>query len=255
MNPKEIAVAPPATTAENVKQAIVRVGERDKRKALRALLAKEDIRSALIFCNRKKDVDILQRSLLRHKFSAASLHGDMSQPKRMETLEAFRRGDVQLLVCSDVAARGLDITDISHVVNFDVPTHAEDYVHRIGRTGRAGRSGDAFTLVTPGERRELGAIVNLIGSSIPEITLEGMTMAEAEPVAEKRRSRAKAAGGEDGRRRPGQRSQSGRKGNRASAKGKAESTEAASDGEETSKPFGKHTPAFLLRPVKIAAGG
>src|SRR6516162_4659376 len=150
-DPVEIAVAPPASPAATVVQSLAVVDPRDKREALRRLLHAEDVKNALIFCNRKRDVDILYKSLTKHGFDAAALHGDMSQPKRTETLERFKKSEIRLLVCSDVAARGLDIQGLSHVFNFDVPYHAEDYVHRIGRTGRAGRDGRAFTIATPEE--------------------------------------------------------------------------------------------------------
>ncbi len=138
MNPKEISVAPPASPAATVEQALLVVDPMDKREALRRLIRAEQVRNAIIFCNRKKDVDILHKSLVKHGFDAVALHGDMAQANRTETLERFKTGEVQLLVASDVAARGLDIQGLSHVFNFDVPIHAEDYVHRIGRTGRAG---------------------------------------------------------------------------------------------------------------------
>ncbi len=173
MNPKEISVSPPSSAAETVTQSLVKVsGERkDKRATLRALLQSEDVKSALIFCNRKRDVDILFRSLKKHGHSVAALHGDMAQPVRMETLEMFKNRGVELLVCSDVAARGLDLPAVSHVFNFDVPVHAEDYIHRIGRTGRAGRSGRAFTLALPEESRALASVNHLLGKPIPKFTL------------------------------------------------------------------------------------
>src|SRR5437016_2236043 len=142
-DPIEIAVAPPASPAETVQQSLVVVEPQDKREALRRLIASEEVKNALIFCNRKRDVDILQRSLTRHGLDAAALHGDMAQPKRTATLESFKAGEIRILVASDVAARGLDIQGLSHVFCFDVPYHPEDYVHRIGRTGRAGRPGRA----------------------------------------------------------------------------------------------------------------
>lgn len=179
-NPKEITVARPATTADTVKQGLVHVQERGKREALRALLHGEPVRNALIFCNRKRDVDTLHKSLRRHGFNAGQLHGDMDQAQRTATLEAFKRGEITLLVCSDVAARGLDIDDLSHVFNFDVPIHAEDYVHRIGRTGRAGRSGAAFTIASPEDGKFLSAIEKLIGKAIPRVSLP----ADAEPAHE-----------------------------------------------------------------------
>ena len=173
-NPKIITVAPPATVAATVEQHLVLVREHDKREALRRLLRSEDVKNALIFCNRKRDVEILCRSLLRHGFDAAMLHGDMTQTKRTETLERFKAGQVRLLVCSDVAARGIDIGGLSHVFNFDVPIHPEDYVHRIGRTGRAGQSGRAFTLATVEEDDRLAAIETLIGKPIPRIQIDGL---------------------------------------------------------------------------------
>ncbi len=276
MNPKEISVSPPASTAETVTQAMVRVGPKDKRKALRALLSQDEIRSALIFCNRKRDVDLVNRSLKRHGFDVDCLHGDMVQSKRMETLEGFKKGVVKLLVCSDVAARGLDISDVSHVFNFDVPTHAEDYVHRIGRTGRAGRSGKAFTLVTPEENRSLAAIKRLIGKPIPEIELDGMeaaivttepeTKARGGAASDKSRSRRRSAKPSSARGR-GRKNADAPVAEAAVAEAPVEETaapkarsakaarsKAAVESESTSKPFGKDTPAFLLRPVKLAAG-
>ncbi len=173
-NPKEIAVAPPASPALLVEQALVVVDGEEKREVLRRLIRSEEVRNALIFCNRKKDVDILQKSLARHGFDVAALHGDMSQPKRTETLERFKKDEIRLLVCSDVAARGLDIQGLSHVFNFDVPIHAEDYVHRIGRTGRAGMKGRAFTIAAPEDGRFVAAIIVLIGKDIPAVEVEGI---------------------------------------------------------------------------------
>ncbi len=169
MNPKEISVTPPTSPAALVTQGLVIVAAEDKREALRRLIRSEDVKNALIFCNRKRDVDILFRSLAKHGLNCAALHGDMPQPKRTETLERFRNGAIRLLVASDVAARGLDIEAMSHVFNFDVPIHAEDYIHRIGRTGRAGREGRAFTLATPADSRFVQAIEHLIGKAIPHV--------------------------------------------------------------------------------------
>ena len=191
INPKEIHVSPPATAAETVVQGIVMVthkdgrkpggGQKEKRAALRDLIRRENVKNALIFCNRKRDVDVVFRSLLRHGFDAARLHGDMPQPVRTETLDKFRSGAIRLLVCSDVAARGLDIPAMSHVFNFDVPTHAEDYIHRIGRTGRAGLVGRAFTVATPQDGKYVDAIERLTGKKIPGIDVRGA--APAAPVA------------------------------------------------------------------------
>jgi superfamily II DNA/RNA helicase len=173
-NPKEISVAPPASPAASVIQALAVVDHQDKRETLRHLLRTENVRNAVIFCNRKRDVDILHRSLAKHGFDAAPLHGDMAQARRTETLDRFRNGELAILVASDVAARGLDIEGLSHVFNFDVPIHAEDYVHRIGRTGRAGREGHAFTLACEGDGRFVEAIEQLIGKPIPRIEIAGI---------------------------------------------------------------------------------
>lgn len=188
-NPKEITVAPPASVASTITAALVLVAEHDKREALRRLLRREEIQNALIFCNRKRDVAILHRSLVKHGFNAGALHGDMPQSQRFAMLEKFRAGEIQLLVCSDVAARGLDISGVSHVFNFDVPRNAEDYVHRIGRTGRAGRSGKAFTLALPSERLAVEAIEKLTGQTIPRLVLEGLDPVEWEEVTPKGRRR------------------------------------------------------------------
>jgi superfamily II DNA/RNA helicase len=189
MNPKTISVAPPASPAATVTQGLAVVDELDKREVLRRLIRSEDVKNALIFCNRKKDVDILWKSLAKHGFDAAALHGDMSQPKRTETLERFKANEIRLLVASDVAARGLDIAYLSHVFNFDVPIHAEDYVHRIGRTGRAGREGRAFTLATADDGKFVEAIEKLIGRAIPRIEIDGIASVEFDPDAGRGRRR------------------------------------------------------------------
>ena len=132
----------------------------------RLIRGSDSFKNAIVFCNRKREVSQLHRSLLRHGFNAAALHGDMDQPARMAALDSFRNGEVKLLVASDVAARGLDIPDVSHIFNFDVPHHADDYVHRIGRTGRAGKSGTAITIVSPADGRAVAEIEKLIGQSI-----------------------------------------------------------------------------------------
>ncbi len=199
-NPKEITVAPPASVATTITTGLALVAEHDKREALRRLIRKEDVQNALIFCNRKRDVDILYRSLARHGFSVGALHGDMTQSVRFATLEKFKAGEIRLLVCSDVAARGLDIGGLSHVFNFDVPVHAEDYVHRIGRTGRAGREGRAFMIAEPEDRAMVEAIEKLTGAPIPRIAVEGLDpVAWAEGTGGKRRGRRGAQpGGQPG---------------------------------------------------------
>jgi superfamily II DNA/RNA helicase len=173
-NPKQITVSRPASVATTIVEGLALVAEHDKREALRRMVRTHQVQNALIFCNRKRDVDILNKSLNRHKFSVGALHGDMAQTVRFATLEKFKAGELQLLVCSDVAARGIDIGGLSHVFNFDVPHHAEDYVHRIGRTGRAGLAGHAFTIATPEDRLAVEAIEKLTGHAIPPMRVEGL---------------------------------------------------------------------------------
>jgi superfamily II DNA/RNA helicase len=177
-DPTRIEVARQATTAENIAQFVAKIPLSDpkaKRMALRALIQRGgEVESGIVFCNRKSEVDIVAKSLKVHGFDAAAIHGDLDQSVRTKTLESFRKGDLKILVASDVAARGLDIPDVSHVFNYDVPHHADDYVHRIGRTGRAGRSGQAFMLVTPADAKNLDKVLKLIGKSPEEITLEGI---------------------------------------------------------------------------------
>ncbi|APH71876.1 DEAD/DEAH box helicase [Aquibium oceanicum] len=168
--PVRVEVSKAASTGANITQRLVKSGNKawDKREALRNLMRAEDenLKNAIIFCNRKVDVSELFRSLVRHGFDAGALHGDMDQRARMAMLAGFRDGKLRYLVASDVAARGLDIPDVSHVFNFDVPIHAEDYVHRIGRTGRAGRLGKSFTIVTKSDAKYLDAIEKLTGNKI-----------------------------------------------------------------------------------------
>jgi superfamily II DNA/RNA helicase len=275
MNPKEVSVAPPASPAATVAQHLITVQPQDKREALRRLIRSEDVKNAIIFCNRKRDVDILYRSLAKHGFNAAALHGDMPQPKRTETLERFKEGEVRLLVASDVAARGLDIQGMSHVFNFDVPIHAEDYVHRIGRTGRAGRDGRAFTIATPDDGRFLGAITKLIGKDIPPATIEGLGKAEfSEEEGERpRRSRG-------GRDRPHSKRRDSRERRRPSEEHREPAPrplreaprpitmdpegkvlplpvrrdERWQDDDRRVVGFGDHLPAFLARPARVARG-
>jgi superfamily II DNA/RNA helicase len=168
-NPVTVEVARRATTVTAISQHLVKSGSKphEKRDVLRRLIrASDSFKNAIIFCNRKTEVAQLHRSLLRHEFSAAALHGDLEQSARTAALDSFRKGEVKLLIASDVAARGLDIPDVSHVFNFDVPHHADDYVHRIGRTGRAGKSGTAITIVSSSDSKSVAAIEKLIGQPI-----------------------------------------------------------------------------------------
>ncbi|KRA60046.1 DEAD/DEAH box helicase [Caulobacter sp. Root655] len=174
-DPVRIEASRPATTNENITQLMVKVPSSDpkaKRLALRALIEKAQIETGIVFCNRKTEVDVVAKSLKSHGFDAAAIHGDLDQSQRMKTLAAFRDGSLKILVASDVAARGLDIPAVSHVFNYDVPHHADDYVHRIGRTGRAGRSGITYMLVTPADDKGFDKVVKLIGSTPQEEKLD-----------------------------------------------------------------------------------
>jgi superfamily II DNA/RNA helicase len=285
MNPKEVTVAPPASPATTVTQALAIIHRDDKRKALRHLLRTEEVKNAFIFCNRKKDVGVLHRSLEKHGFNAGALHGDLPQSVRTETLEAFRRGDISLLVCSDVAARGIDIQGVSHVFNFDIPIHAEDYVHRIGRTGRAGRSGRAFSLATPEDGKHVADIAKLIGKDIPVIPVDGLDQPGFEDVEDRRHRR----GRKDDERARGrtERPERARRPERAAPKVEPVEVERAAaasrqdpgrqdlgrhdqtprpdyrrddrrrrpemDDDETVVGFGDHVPAFVLRRARPAS--
>jgi superfamily II DNA/RNA helicase len=192
-NPKEIAVSRAASVATTITEGLALVAEHDKREALRRLIRSQNVQNALIFCNRKVDVDILYKSLTKHHFDAGALHGDMAQTVRFATLEKFKANELRLLVCSDVAARGLDIGGLSHVFNFDVPIHAEDYVHRIGRTGRAGLEGKAFTIASPDDRYAVEQIEKLIGHPIPPVIVEALDPVDwSEKDGRKRRGRKPA---------------------------------------------------------------
>ncbi len=196
-NPREITVSAPASVATTITAGLVWVQERDKREALRRLIKSQAVQNALIFCNRKVDVDILYKSLKRHGFSVGALHGDLAQSMRFATLEKFKANELQLLVCSDVAARGIDIGGLSHVFNFDVPYHAEDYVHRIGRTGRAGKTGHAYTLATADEAKAVAAVESLTGFPIPPMPIEGLDPVDPEEIqaALKASGRGRGRGG------------------------------------------------------------
>ena len=199
-NPKLITVSRPASVATTIVAGLALVADTDKREALRRLIRSEQVQNALIFCNRKTEVDILYKSLKKHEFDVGALHGDLSQSERTATMARFKAGDLRLLVCSDVAARGVDISGLSHVFNFDVPHHAEDYVHRIGRTGRAGLVGHAFTLAAPEDRLAVEAIEKLVGAAIPRLTVDGLDPVEwAEGDGRRRRGRGRVAAKPEGR--------------------------------------------------------
>ena len=192
-NPVRVEVARPATTADNIKQEIIEVPNNEwaKREALRRLIREAgEITNAIVFCNRKRDVDIVAKSLSKHGFNAGPLHGDLDQSVRTKTLDSFRSGTLTFLVASDVAARGLDIPATSHIFNYDVPYHPDDYVHRIGRTGRAGRSGMALMLATSRDGHYVEAIEKLTKMTLTRRKLEGLDEAsEARPPRDDRQGR------------------------------------------------------------------
>ncbi len=183
-NPKNVSVAPPASPAENVDQSLIWTNSKEKRRVLDGVIRQEDVKNAFVFCNRKREVDELARWLKTQKYSVAPMHGDMPQSLRTKTLQDFKDGAIKLLVCSDVAARGLDVQAVSHVFNYDVPMNPDDYIHRIGRTGRAGLKGRAWSIATPGDDTKYVAnIERLINKAIPVKTLGGSE--KSPPAVEK----------------------------------------------------------------------
>jgi len=219
-NPVRIEVARPATTNENITQYVYRIPHTNakvlpkaKRTALRTLIGKLDIKNGIVFCNRKTDVDIVAKSLSVHGFNAAPIHGDLDQGLRMKTLDAFRKGELTLLVASDVAARGLDIPAVGHVFNFDVPHHADDYVHRIGRTGRAGRTGEAYLLLAENDEKNYDKVLKLIKQEPQTLELEIDWTGLEEAAERQNRAFADKKGGADrkgSRRKDGSRDRSRR---------------------------------------------
>ena len=241
-NPVRVEVSRPASTVATTTQLLARAEREphEKRDTLRRLIrSAEGLKNAIIFCNRKRDVATLYRSLLRHGFSVQSLHGDMDQPARMAALEQFRKGEVSLLVASDVAARGLDIPDVSHIYNFDVPIHPDDYVHRIGRTGRAGRSGTAITLVAgANDAKAVAAIEKLTGQLIPFMDKQPAAGAAQQQPAVRQHRQAEE-------RRPSHRP--------ATRIDEARSRRVPPPHARHEEADKSHLPAFLLRPVTVKA--
>jgi len=283
-NPVRIEVARPATTNENITQYVLRVPHKDvkaKRIALRTLLKTLDIKNGIVFCNRKTDVDIVAKSLSVHGFNAAPIHGDLDQSLRMKTLEAFRKGELTLLVASDVAARGLDIPAVGHVFNFDAPIHADDYVHRIGRTGRAGRSGETYLLLSPHDEKNYDKVVKLIKKEPAnlELDVDYSALSDAPRASSRtpRRESGKTRGRPERDHKPRERTaaQSApaetvkaekkpepaeiiapvetaapapEKNSRRSGK-KTKTSEKSNNNVQAETPFGDHVPAFLMRPT------
>ncbi|HEY3224764.1 MAG TPA: DEAD/DEAH box helicase [Pseudolabrys sp.] len=243
-NPVRVEVAKPATTAATITQLLVSTGREphQKRDTLRRLIrSATGFKNAIIFCNRKREVANLHRSLLRHNFNAVALHGDMDQAARTAALDRFRRGEAELLIASDVAARGLDIPEVSHVLNFDVPHHPDDYVHRIGRTGRAGRSGTAITIVAPIDSKAVGAIERLIGQSIPWMDSPPAEIRESRSMNGHEASHAERSRGPSRGRKHGHPAK------------KAGPSHKPISHRPVREPDGGHLPAFLLKPVSVKA--
>jgi len=291
-NPVRVEVSKQATAAETVTQGICefKPSRRDretvgfeKRACLRALMEREGekLRNAIIFCNRKTDVSILHKSLLKHGYNAGALHGDLDQSVRTATLNGFRDGSIKLLVASDVAARGLDIPNVSHIFNFDVPIHSEDYVHRIGRTGRAGREGIALTIAAPLDRKYLDRIEAMLGKPIDRIEPQDLPDSEGrsrpERTPRRRRDEAprapEAVAATDAIEPRAEQAPPEKAATRSRGKGDSRRTDRGSDrgserasdrssergggrgGGRGGKPvvgMGDHVPAFLLREVHPA---
>jgi superfamily II DNA/RNA helicase len=281
--PERVEIAPQSTAASTIVQRLKKVPDdaAGKREALRVLMRESNVRNAIVFCNRKKDVGILHRSLLRHGFNVGALHGDMDQHQRTATLDSFRNGTIAFLAASDVAARGLDIPDVSHIFNYDVPIHPEDYIHRIGRTGRAGREGFAATLVTPKDFKALKAIERMLRQDIPWIDGEPSAAELAAPSEE--RSNGRVRRGPRSKRRQGAPQGQRQTRNEASSGGRHKPHERhMSHPPEARQPqgtlrrderehhpsqqpagrpprgkergMGDHVPAFMTRPVRVPQG-
>jgi len=286
-NPVRVEVSKPASTGEHISQRLVPSDSKphEKRATLRALInGATDLTNAIIFCNRKRDVATVYRSLERHGYSVGALHGDMDQHARLKMLDSFRDGKVTLMVASDVAARGLDIPAVSHIFNFDVPTHSEDYVHRIGRTGRAGRKGEALTIVTKPEEKYVQHIEKLTGKAIEWAeapVLDSSDRDEQESSSGRRerggqetrsdrsrrgssRSRSdRAPAGENRMPRESGRAQRGRQRSDEQPSRESHHADSAPRAAKSSRPargyrddsrpvgFADHVPAFLLRPVRV----
>ena len=202
-SPRTVSAAPPASPAETVSQYLVPVKDnRSKQGALLSLIRDpaNAVVNAFVFCNRKRDIATLASWLEKQGIKVGALHGDMHQSKRTETLNAFKSGAIDILVCSDVAARGLDISGVSHVFNIDVPFNSDDYVHRIGRTGRAGKTGVSFTFATPDDDKSVTAVEKLIGKAIPRLEVSASSAPARSEGDEPRESRREGRG-RDARRR------------------------------------------------------
>lgn len=255
-DPKEITVSAPTSTASTITQYLCRIkaneqfkgikgSDKQKRDMLRHLIKDQKIKNAIIFCNRKSNVKIVAKSLKIHGLNAGELHGDMHQSSRMETLANFKSGELQILVASDVAARGLDIPDVSHIFNFEIPNNPEDYIHRIGRTGRAGKEGHAFTLCAPSEKKYLIQLEKFLDKKISEFStpdLYSKPATDKKDVVQKQDNKPAVKEISE--------KKSPQKQNKPSSE-KAPQKPASTPGKQQNKKviigMGDHVPAFLLR--------
>ena len=257
-DPMRIEVSRPTETASTITQHVVKLNTNDakaKRTALRRVIESCDVQNGIVFCNRKREVDIVTKSLSKHGFDAAAIHGDLPQAYRSETLRKFRDGELKLLVASDVAARGLDIPEVSHVFNFAPPPKDEDYIHRIGRTGRAGRTGESYTIVSPEDEKSWGFVVKMIGKEPADYMPEGLEEELKDLPADsgdrrgkRRKGRGRDSRSDDKRReRParGNREREPRKGSRT--RDRADDDVALEPAEDGVKGFGDNIPDFLKR--------
>ena len=258
-NPVRVEVARQATTSETIDQFVVRhtpkrkdTSAAEKREVLRRLIRGEGdgLRNGIIFCNRKVDVDVVAKSLKRHGFDAQAMHGDLDQKLRMKILQAFRDGELKLLIASDVAARGLDIPNVSHIFNVDVPIHSEDYVHRIGRTGRAGRSGKSLTLALPSDEKYLAKIEELVKKTIP--VMPSPLGADEEPAPAPRRSERGERPRRGERRSEPKAADAPAAPPRPAPEPRPERVRRPERGERVTG-MGEHVPAFLLRELRVDA--
>jgi superfamily II DNA/RNA helicase len=265
--PARVEVAPPSTTAATVTQRVCRVkpsrkenADSEKREVLRALLRAEgdSLKNAIVFCNRKRDISTVFKSLQKSGFNVGALHGDLDQSVRTATLDGFRDGSIRVLVASDVAARGLDIPSVSHVVNFDVPIHSEDYVHRIGRTGRAGREGKALTICLPHEEKYLEKIEKLIEKSIETVPspLAERAVEAAEAAHQEKPERRREDRGETRARKPEAPQAAKPEPRRSEPKREEPRGDRRRGREDRGRDapvvgLGDHVPAFLLREVVL----